>query len=65
VAATKILKRDETVPSFDQWFNYWCTVCKLNFLKRVPDQILAMPHIKWQDSVRIQKYHMQSNQAHC
>ncbi len=28
------------------------------FLKRVPDQTSAMQHIKWQDSVRIQRHHM-------
>jgi hypothetical protein len=33
-AATKILKRDEAAPSFNQQFNYWCAVCKLNFLEK-------------------------------
>ena len=33
-AATKILRRDETAPSFDQRFNYWRAVGKLNFLEK-------------------------------
>jgi hypothetical protein len=34
VAATKILKRDEMAPSFDQQFNYRHAVGKLNFLEK-------------------------------
>jgi histone deacetylase 1/2 len=33
-AATKILRRDETAPSFDQRFNYRRAVGKLNFLEK-------------------------------
>jgi hypothetical protein len=46
-ALTKILQHNEKAPPFDNRFNYWCVIGKLNFLEKLmrPDIAYTMHQV--------------------